>query len=57
MRKILLLKEGLCWFRAATERGHMPAMQSLAHIYEQGLIGVPPDPKEAERWRERVRAH
>jgi TPR repeat protein len=32
-------------------------MQSLAHIYEKGLIGVPPDPKEAGRWRERARAH
>jgi TPR repeat protein len=31
-------------------------MLSLAHIYEKGLLGVSPDPKEAKRWRERARA-
>jgi TPR repeat protein len=36
------------------DAGHVLAMQSLAHIYEQGLIGVARDPGEAARWRKRA---
>lgn len=50
-------EQSLRWFNQAANGGHLMAMKSLAHIYEQGLDGVPPDAKTAEYWRKKVVDH
>lgn len=46
----------LYWFRKAADGGNTMAMKSLAHIYAQGLDGVPADPKAAQLWTKKAQA-
>ena len=47
-------RQALHWFRDAAERGYPPALRALAHIYEQGLLGLPRDPARAAAFRQRA---
>lgn len=43
------------WYTRAAQQGHVKAMQALAHIYREGLDGVPADAAAARSWDERAR--
>ena len=43
--------KALHWYRAAAAQGHGLAITRLADAAERGELGLPPDPREAERWR------
>jgi len=47
-------REALRWFQDAADRGYGPALRALAHIFEQGLLGVKRDPARAKTLRERA---
>lgn len=42
------------WFLQSAQRGHVRAMQSLAHLYQNGIGGIAADPKTARYWREKA---
>ena len=46
-------ERALYWFKRAADRGHVPAMQALAEMYERG-DGVPVDRQRAAQWRDRA---
>ncbi len=44
------------WLRKAAENGQKRAQKSLARAYEDGLNGLPRDPKKAKYWYDRSKA-
>ncbi len=49
-------KQALALFSKAADLGHVPSMQVLADAHAKGLMGLPPDAAQADRWRARVAA-
>lgn len=49
-------KQALAHFSKAAELGHVASMQVLAEAHAKGLMGLPADAAQAERWRARVAA-
>lgn len=49
-------KQSLSLFSKAADLGHVPSMQVLAQAHAKGLMGLPPDAAQAERWRAKVAA-
>lgn len=45
----------LGWYRLAAAANHRLALDRLARAYEQGELGLTPDPREALRLRARIR--
>ena len=43
-------REAVKWFRIAAENGSREAAKILGDAYTNGLLGLPKDSKEAERW-------
>ena len=48
--------EALRWYRAAAERGHAPAQNSLGSLYQEGAAGLAQDVAAARAWYERASA-
>lgn len=44
----------LYWFKQSAQRGHILAMQNLAHLYQDGVGGIAVDQKTARYWREKA---
>lgn len=42
------------WLLKAANHGNRLAMQSLAHVYSQGELGVKADPKQSAYWQQRA---
>lgn len=43
--------EAVKWFRIAAENGSREAAKILSDAYTNGSLGLPKDPKQAERWQ------
>jgi TPR repeat protein len=46
--------KALEWLQAAANHGNRLAMQTLAHVYNQGEMGVKPDPEQGAYWQNRL---
>ena len=42
-------EQALQWIRRAVEQAHIPAITHLAELYQQGGLGLAPDPVQARR--------
>jgi TPR repeat protein len=40
--------------QAAANHGNRLAMQTLVHVYNQGEMGVKPDPEQAAYWQNKL---
>ena len=46
--------KALKWLLAAARHGNRLAMQTLAHVYNQGEMGVKPDPEQGAYWQHQI---
>lgn len=47
-------RTGLAWLRRAAEAGNWWAVGDLGNLYDEGWHGIPRDPNEAARWKQRL---
>ena len=46
--------QALYWFQQAANQGHVMAIKSLIHIYQQGLDGAAVSLQQAQYWQNRL---
>ena len=49
-----LAASALAYYKASATAGHVPAMQRLLHLYQEGGLGQPPGPALASFWKLRL---
>lgn len=46
----------LSWLRKAADHGQKRAQKTLARAYEEGRLGLSPDPKQAQYWYDKAKS-